>query len=107
MGFQSEMDALPGIGHACGHNLIAIIGVGCAIAVARAMKKHDIAGKVVLLGTPAEEVCQGKLKLIEAGGYKEMDACLMAHPSPGPPCSAGTGSSLALQNLTIEYFGHT
>lgn len=107
MGFQSEMDALPGIGHACGHNLIAIIGVGCAIAVARAMKKHDIAGKVVLLGTPAEEVCLGKLKLIEAGGYKEMDACLMAHPSAGPPCSAGTGSSLALQNLTIQYFGHT
>ncbi|KAG8923228.1 hypothetical protein FRC00_006489, partial [Tulasnella sp. 408] len=55
VGFQSEMDALPGIGHACGHNLIAIIGVGCAIAVARAIKKHDIAAKVVLLGTPAEE----------------------------------------------------
>ncbi|KAG8943740.1 hypothetical protein FRC00_010987, partial [Tulasnella sp. 408] len=107
VGFQSEMDALPGIGHACGHNLIAIIGVGCAIAVARAMKKHDIAGKVVLLGTPAEEACQGKLDLIDAGGYKEMDACLMAHPSAGPPCSAGTGSSLAVQRLTIQYFGHT
>ncbi|KAG8970644.1 hypothetical protein FRC05_000502 [Tulasnella sp. 425] len=107
VGFQSEMDALPGIGHACGHNLIAIIGVGCAIAVARAMKKHGIAAKIVLLGTPAEEGLLGKLKLIDAGGYKEMDACLMAHPSPGPPRSAGTGSSLAVQLLTIQYFGHT
>ncbi|KAG9050416.1 hypothetical protein FS837_005489 [Tulasnella sp. UAMH 9824] len=107
VGFQSEMDALPGIGHACGHNLIAIIGVGCAIAVARAIKKHDITAKVVLLGTPAEEGGQGKVKLINAGGYKEMDACLMAHPSAGPPRSAGTGSSLAVQVLTIQYFGHT
>ncbi|KAG9013748.1 hypothetical protein FRB90_005753 [Tulasnella sp. 427] len=107
VGFQSEMDALPGIGHACGHNLIAIIGVGCAIAVARALKKHDIAAKVVLLGTPAEEGGQGKVKLINAGGYKEMDVCLMAHPSAGPAHSAGTGSSLAVQALTIQYFGHT
>ncbi|KIO34098.1 hypothetical protein M407DRAFT_240734 [Tulasnella calospora MUT 4182] len=107
VGFQSEMDALPGIGHACGHNLIAIIGVGCAIAVARAIKKHDVAAKVVLLGTPAEEGGQGKVKLIDAGGYKEMDACLMAHPSAGPPRSAGTGSSLAVQVLTAQYFGHT
>ncbi|KAG8951841.1 hypothetical protein FRC04_005533 [Tulasnella sp. 424] len=108
VGFQSEMDALPGIGHACGHNLIAIIGVGCAIAVARAMKKHDIAANVVLLGTPAEEGGQGKVKLIDAGGYKEMDACLMAHPSAGPPRSAGTPSSfLAIQVLNVQYFGHT
>ncbi|KAG9013746.1 hypothetical protein FRB90_005751 [Tulasnella sp. 427] len=107
VGFQSEMDALPGIGHACGHNLIAIIGVGCAIAVARALKKHDIAAKVVLLGTPAEEGGHGKVKLIDAGGYKEMDVCLMAHPSAGPAYSAGTGSSLAVQALTIQYFGHT
>ncbi|KIO34099.1 hypothetical protein M407DRAFT_17012 [Tulasnella calospora MUT 4182] len=107
VGFQSEMDALPGIGHACGHNLIAIIGVGCAIAVARAIKKYDIAAKVVLLGTPAEEGGQGKVKLIDAGGYKEMDACLMAHPTAGPPRSARTGSSLAIQVLTIQYFGRT
>ncbi|KAG8909050.1 hypothetical protein FRC01_007176, partial [Tulasnella sp. 417] len=105
VGFQSEMDALPGIGHACGHNLIAIIGVGCAISVARAIKKHDIPAKVVLLGTPAEEGGQGKVKLIDAGGYKEMDACLMAHPSAGPPRSAGTGSTLAIQPLNIQYFG--
>jgi Xaa-Arg dipeptidase len=52
LGVNSEMDALPGIGHACGHNLIAISGVGVALGVKAAMEEHDIAGEVVLLGTP-------------------------------------------------------
>lgn len=107
VGFNSEMDALPGIGHACGHNLIAVIGVGCALAVGAALKKHGISGKVVLLGTPAEEGGQGKVKLIDRGGYKGMDACLMAHPAPGPPRSAGTSSTFAIQPLFVEYHGHT
>jgi len=46
------MDALPGIGHACGHNLIGMSGVAVACAIKAAMEKHDIAGKIVLLGTP-------------------------------------------------------
>jgi len=48
------MDALPGIGHACGHNLIAIAGVAVACAIKKAMIKHNISGTVVLLGTPGE-----------------------------------------------------
>jgi metal-dependent amidase/aminoacylase/carboxypeptidase family protein len=52
LGVNSEMDALPGIGHACGHNLIAIAGVGVALAVKMALEKHNVPGKVVLLGTP-------------------------------------------------------
>ena len=52
LGVNSEMDALPGIGHACGHNLIAIAGVGVALAVKTALEKHCVPGKVVLLGTP-------------------------------------------------------
>lgn len=52
LGVNSEMDALPGIGHACGHNLIAIAGVGVALAVKTALEKHSVSGKVVLLGTP-------------------------------------------------------
>lgn len=52
LGVNSEMDALPGIGHACGHNLIAIAGVGVALGVKAAMEVHDIAGEIVLLGTP-------------------------------------------------------
>jgi len=52
LGVNSEMDALPGLGHACGHNLIAIAGVGVALAVKAALEEHDVAGTVVLLGTP-------------------------------------------------------
>ena len=48
----SEMDALKGIGHACGHNLIAVSGCGVALAVKAALQKHNISGKVILLGTP-------------------------------------------------------
>ena len=96
LGVNSEMDALPGIGHACGHNLIAIAGVGVALAVKAALEKHSVPGRVVLLGTPgashffgrfyclrltcacsAEEGGAGKIILIERGGYKDMDACVM------------------------------
>lgn len=52
VGVNSEMDALPGIGHGCGHNLIAISGVGVALAIKAALQAHDIPGKVILLGTP-------------------------------------------------------
>lgn len=71
------MDALAGIGHACGHNLIAIAGCAAAIGVAAALKKHSIPGKVVLLGTPAEEGGGGKTKLLAEGAYEGMNACLM------------------------------
>jgi hypothetical protein len=52
VGVNAEMDALPGIGHACGHNLIAMAGVGIALALRAALEKHDVPGTVVLLGTP-------------------------------------------------------
>jgi metal-dependent amidase/aminoacylase/carboxypeptidase family protein len=52
LGLNSEMDALPGIGHACGHNLIGIAGVAVALAAKTVLEKHDISGNIVLLGTP-------------------------------------------------------
>ena len=52
VGLQAEMDALPNIGHACGHNLIAISGVAVALALKAALERHDVPGRVVLLGTP-------------------------------------------------------
>ena len=64
------------MGHACGHNLIASSGVAASLSVAEALVKHDVAGRVILLGTPAEEGGGGKLNLIQAGAYKPMDACL-------------------------------
>jgi len=52
VGVNAEMDALPGIGHGCGHNLIAMAGVATALALRAALEKHDVPGTVVLLGTP-------------------------------------------------------
>lgn len=78
-----EYDALPDIGHACGHNLIAEASVGAALAVREAlMSNTDIRGKLVVLGTPAEETGCGKELLIRKGALKGLDAALMAHPCP-------------------------
>ena len=60
--FNAEYDALPGIGHACGHNLIAVAGVAVAVAVKKALEVHDVAGKVVLLGTPGQDYCLTKFR---------------------------------------------
>lgn len=54
LGINSEMDALPSLGHACGHNLIAVSGVGVAIAVKSALQTYDVPGSIVLLGTPGK-----------------------------------------------------
>ncbi|KAG6832657.1 hypothetical protein H0H87_000839 [Tephrocybe sp. NHM501043] len=107
VGVNSEMDALPGIGHACGHNLIAICGLGTAVAVKAALVAHNIPGKVVILGTPAEEGGGGKIILLERGAYRDMDVCLMAHPAPGELNSSGDGSTTAAQTMFIEYTGKT
>ncbi|KAG2007102.1 aminoacylase 1-like protein 2 [Coprinopsis cinerea AmutBmut pab1-1] len=107
IGINSEMDALKGIGHACGHNLIGISGVAVAIAIRTALEKHDLEGKIVLLGTPAEEGGSGKVVLLEKGAYEGIDACLMCHPAPGPVGSVSLTSSLALDRIIVEYFGHT
>jgi amidohydrolase len=74
----AEYDALPQIGHACGHNLIAAAGVGAFLAAARVVEK--VGGEVVLLGTPAEEGGGGKIRLIEAGAFEGIDAAMMFHP---------------------------
>jgi len=74
----AEYDALPEIGHACGHNLIAAGGVGAFVAASAAAERAG--GEVVLLGTPAEEGGGGKIKLIEAGAFEGADAALMFHP---------------------------
>lgn len=78
--FNAEYDALPGIGHACGHNLIATSSIAAFIATAEALRHHNVQGRVRLLGTPAEESGGGKIQLIRAGAYEGVDACLMGHP---------------------------
>ncbi|KAJ7668311.1 hypothetical protein B0H17DRAFT_949810, partial [Mycena rosella] len=107
LGVNSEYDALKGLGHACGHSLIAVSGCGVALAIKAALEAHDIPGKVVLLGTPAEEGGGGKVILLERGGYKDMDLCVMCHPSTGAINSANIGTSIASQHIEVEYAGRS
>ncbi|MEO7111424.1 MAG: M20 family metallopeptidase [Polyangiaceae bacterium] len=74
----AEYDALPDIGHACGHNLIAASAVGAFFAIARVAEK--LGGEAILLGTPAEEGGGGKIKLIDAGAFEDVAAAMMFHP---------------------------
>ncbi|KAK4048371.1 hypothetical protein OIO90_005841 [Microbotryomycetes sp. JL221] len=104
IGFNSEMDALPGVGHACGHQLIAISGCAAAVGVVAALKEHSIAGRVLLLGTPAEESGGGKIEMLDAGEYDTMAACLMLHPHAGGN-NAHILSTNARQIIEAEFFG--
>ncbi|XP_062591362.1 xaa-Arg dipeptidase-like [Saccostrea cucullata] len=78
-----EYDALPGIGHACGHNLIAEVGVAAGIAIKQAMTTSGqaLCGQLSVIGTPAEEGRCGKHDLITAGAFTSVDVAMMAHPS--------------------------
>ncbi len=78
----AEYDALPGIGHGCGHNVIAATAVGATIALARLVEDdaHAFQGRVVFLGTPAEEGHTGKEYLAREGAFDGLDAAIMVHP---------------------------
>ncbi|KAL1706598.1 hypothetical protein EV121DRAFT_201025 [Schizophyllum commune] len=103
--FNAEYDCLKDIGHACGHNLIATASVAAALATAECMRRHSLAGKVVLYGTPAEEGGGGKIRLLDAGAYRDhgVDVSLMAHPGIVRP--SALVRTAAYQKLTVEYFG--
>ncbi|MBA2556035.1 MAG: M20 family metallopeptidase, partial [Chloroflexi bacterium] len=75
----AEYDALPGLGHGCGHNTMAASGVGAAIALARLVP--EISGEIVFLGTPAEERGSGKQYMLDDGLFEGVDAALLFHPS--------------------------
>ena len=78
----AEYDCLPGIGHACGHNIIAAMAVGAGIAAARVA--DDVGLTISVVGTPAEEVgdAGGKILLLERGAFKDVHAAMMVHPAP-------------------------
>nr|UWK20118.1 peptidase m20 domain protein [Trichoderma polysporum] len=103
--FNAEMDCLPDIGHACGHNLIATASVLGAIAAAHVMKQYEAAGKVVLFGTPAEEGGGGKIRLLEAGAYSDhnVDVSLISHPGITP--DAALMPTTSYLQFKVEYFG--
>jgi len=77
-----EYDALPGVGHGCGHNVIGALGVGAGIALAGVAEACG--GRVLVLGTPAEELNGGgKVRLLELGAFEDVDVAMMAHPEAG------------------------
>jgi len=95
-----EYDALPEIGHACGHNLIAAGALGAAVAVGSI--KPGLPGTLVFFGTPAEEGGGGKVRMIEAGLFEGVDAAMMFHPSSYTTIGRG---SLAITEVKIEFRG--
>lgn len=100
VGLVAEYDALPGLGHACGHNLIASIAVGAALALSEVA---DAAGlTVVVYGTPAEEGGGGKIEMLERGAFTELNLAMMAHPAPVDVAEA---APLAVSHSHVEYIG--
>ncbi|KXJ92113.1 hypothetical protein Micbo1qcDRAFT_233429 [Microdochium bolleyi] len=103
--FNAEYDALEGIGNACGHNLIATASVAGGLATAEVMERHKLGGKVVIFGTPAEEGGGGKIKLLEAGAYRDhkVDINLISHP--GIVGDSAIMRTAAYEAFRVEYFG--
>ena len=95
-----EYDALPGIGHACGHNIIAAAGIGAGLAASEFTEPFN--GRLRILGTPAEEGGGGKVRMLNKGAFDSVEAVLMIHPADADLPNI---SSLAVQQLKATYTG--
>ena len=102
IGYLCEYDALPKIGHGCGHNMIGVMSAGAGVVLSKVL--HEIGGKVIVYGTPAEETNGGKVILAEAGVFDELDAAMIVHPDGETRAS---GSSSALYPIRFIYKGKT
>ena len=115
--FCAEYDALPEIGHACGHNLIATSSVAAFLGTVKVMKDQGFDGRVRLLGTPAEEASGGKIDLLKAGAFdppEDVAAAIMAHPMPSGRVidgqvidGLGGMKTKAILEFTVEYKGRS
>lgn len=95
-----EYDALPGIGHACGHNVIATAGLGAGLAVAGLTEQ--LGGRLRIMGTPAEEGGGGKIEMARQGAFDNIDAAMMVHPADADLISM---DCVALQELKVHFQG--
>lgn len=102
IGFFCEYDALPEIGHGCGHNLICTASIAAGVALKATI--DEFGGKITLFGTPAEESNGVKGIYGEKGAYKNINIALMTHPNG---VSVASGTSLAMKAIEYEYFGRT
>ncbi len=98
----AEYDALPGIGHACGHNLIGAAGAGAGAALGRAL--DGAPGEILVIGTPAEETIGGKVLMTERGVFRGVDCALMFHPSTENRVYT---TSLACHSLQVTFHGRS
>jgi len=99
--FTAEMDALPGLGHACGHNIIGTAGAYAAIVLKSALA-DDLAGTIEVVATPAEERGSGKIRLIQDGVFARSDVVLQIHPHM---LDTVICQALARRTLVVEFFG--
>jgi len=96
-----EYDALPGIGHGCGHNIIAAAGLGAGLALREEAERFG--ARLTVLGTPAEELGRGgKIRLLEAGVFAGVDAALMVHPSVA---DVGWAPHIACERIVVRMHG--
>ena len=100
IGYLAEYDALPGIGHGCGHNILGTTSTGAGIVLSKHLSK--IGGKVVVFGTPAEETSGGKVAMVDNGAFNDIDIAMMAHPGDN---HVKSGESLALQAIQFTFKG--
>lgn len=96
----AEYDALPKLGHACGHNIIGVSAVGAAVASKCVI--DQLGGSVVVVGTPAEEGLGGKIEMVRAGAFNDLDVAMMVHPNG---LNMATIEALACSTLDVEFFG--
>jgi len=102
IGYLCEYDALPEIGHGCGHNMIGTMSAGAGVILSKVIE--EVGGKIVVYGTPAEETNGAKVAFAEAGVFDELDAAMIAHPDSQTKRS---GKSMALYPLQFTYKGKT
>jgi len=96
----AEYDALPKIGHGCGHNIIGVSAVGAAVASKSII--DQLGGSIVVMGTPGEEGLGGKIDMVKAGAFKEIDVAMLVHPNTR---NMPTEEVLACSSLEVEFFG--
>jgi amidohydrolase len=100
IGICAEYDALPGIGHGCGHNIICASSAGAAIALRSAADRYGF--RVALIGTPAEESGAGKQLMLERGSFDDVTVAMMAHPGPAADTA---GSTQACSRFSVTFEG--
>ncbi|MDU2670884.1 MAG: M20 family metallopeptidase [Clostridium sp.] len=102
IGYLCEYDALPGIGHGCGHNMIGTISSGAGIVLSKII--DQVGGKIIVYGTPAEETNGAKVIMVEEGAFDELDCAMMVHPNDKTYAS---GTSSALYPIQFTFKGKT